>query len=134
KPGGNNKLFFFFAQEFQPRETGNNVVRYRMPTALERAGNFSQTTDNNGNPYPYIRDTRVTGACTAPTQTAPAVTTACFPDGNVLGRIPADRLYQTGLAILNQYPLPNIDNVPAGQNYNFEMTRPTQRITASKPV
>ena len=25
KPGGQNKLFFFFAQEFQPREQGNNV-------------------------------------------------------------------------------------------------------------
>ncbi|HMF60274.1 MAG TPA: carboxypeptidase-like regulatory domain-containing protein, partial [Vicinamibacterales bacterium] len=26
KPGGTNKLFFFYAQEFQPRTTGNNVV------------------------------------------------------------------------------------------------------------
>ena len=34
---------------------GNNVVRYRMPTALERAGDFSQSTDNNGNPFPTSR-------------------------------------------------------------------------------
>ena len=37
KPGGSNKLFFFYAQEFQPRSTGNNVVRFRMPTRA-RAG------------------------------------------------------------------------------------------------
>ena len=55
KPGGSNKLFFFYAQEFQPRTTGNNVVRFRVPTALERQGDFSQSTDNNGNAFPYIR-------------------------------------------------------------------------------
>ena len=61
KPGGNNKLFFFYAQEFQPRTTGNNVVRFRVPTALERQGDFSQTTDNNGNPFPYIKDPLLSG-------------------------------------------------------------------------
>ena len=57
KPGGANKLFFFYAQEFQPRTAGSNVIRRRFPTALERAGDFSQTIDNNGNLYPFIRDT-----------------------------------------------------------------------------
>ena len=33
----------------------------------------------------------------------------------MLGRIPADRLYRTGLNILKLYPLPNIASVPAGQ-------------------
>ena len=87
KPGGSNKLFFFYAQEFQPRTTGNNVVRFRVPTALERAGDFSQTTDNNGNPFPYIKDPLLTGTCSATNQAA------CFADGGVLGRIPANRLY-----------------------------------------
>ncbi len=77
KPGGNNKLFFFYSQEFAPRTAGNNVIRYRMPTALERAGDFSQTTDNNGALYPYIKDPLLTGACTAADQTA------CFRDGGV---------------------------------------------------
>ena len=45
-------------------------------------------------PVPYIKDPRVTGTCSAADQTA------CFRDGGVLGRIPADRLYQTGLNIL----------------------------------
>ena len=35
--------------------------------------------------------------------------TACFQDGGVLGRIPVSRLYGPGMALLNQYPLPNND-------------------------
>mgnify|MGYP001792514039 CR=1 FL=1 len=54
-----------YAQEFQPRTTGNNVVRFRVPTALERAGDFSQTPDNNGNLFPYIKDPLGTGKCSA---------------------------------------------------------------------
>ena len=56
---------------------------------LERQGDFSQTTDNNGNPYPYIKDPRLTGACNATSQVA------CFADGGVLGRIPEDRLVRS---------------------------------------
>ena len=77
KPGGSNKLFFFYAHEYQPRTSGNNVVRFRMPTALERAGDFSQTTDNNGNPYSLIRDASTNLPCTA------ADTRGCFQDGGV---------------------------------------------------
>ena len=80
KPGGNNKLFFYYNQEFNPRTVGNRVTRYRVPTALERQGDFSQTTDNLGNPYPYIKDPRRRGTCSA------ASTAACFADGGVLGQ------------------------------------------------
>ena len=129
KPGGSNKLFFFYAQEFQPRTTGNNVVRFRVPTALERAGDFSQSTDNNGNPFPFIKDPLLSGTCSATNQAA------CFVDANgVVGRIPANRLYTIGQNILNLYPLPNIANVPVGQAYNFELTRPNQSITAWQPA
>ena len=62
KPGGNNKLFFFYATEFRPRTGGNDVQRFRVPTALERAGDFSQTPDNNGALYPYIKDPLCTPA------------------------------------------------------------------------
>jgi hypothetical protein len=127
KPGGRNKLFFFYSQEFSPRTAGNNVVRYRMPTALERAGDFSQSTDNNGNLYPYIRDPNVTGTCNASDQTA------CFADGGVLGRIPANRLYQPGLNILKLYPLPNIPD-PGRNNYNFQLTRPDESILSWQPA
>src|SRR3954463_7683052 len=126
KPGGTNKLFFFYSQEFSPRTAGNNVIRYRMPTALERAGDFSQSTDNNGNLYPFIRDPLISGACTAADQTA------CFRDGGVLGRIPADRLYQTGLNILNLWPLPNLPTTQ-GVNYNYQITRPGESVLSWQP-
>src|SRR6478609_248082 len=125
KPGGNNKLFFFYAQEFQPRTAGGDTVRFRVPTPLERAGDFSQTTDNNGALFPYIKDPLSTAACSA-TNTA-----GCFADGGVLGRIPANRLYQTGINILNLYPLPNIG---PGQVYNYELVRQEQSLTAWQPV
>jgi hypothetical protein len=128
RPGGNNKLFFFYAQEFQPRTAGGNVVRYRMPTLLERQGDFSQSTDNNGNLYPYIKDPLLPGAC-SPTSQA-----GCFQDGGVLGRIPAGRLYQPGVNILNTWPLPNLTDIPAGQSYNFEVTRPSETAIGWQPA
>ncbi len=128
KPGGSNKLFFFYAQEFSPRTRGNEVVNYRMPTAAERQGDFSATTDNNGALYPYVRDPRLAGACTAQDQAA------CFRDGGVLGKIPANMLYQTGLNILNLYPLPTTENVPAGQAFNYTGTRPAESIYSWQPA
>ena len=65
KPGGSNKLFFFFNYERNPRTQSAISSNIRFPTALERQGDFSQTTDNNGNPYPYIKDPLLTGACNA---------------------------------------------------------------------
>jgi hypothetical protein len=38
KPGGNNKLFFFFADEFNPATGGGAQQTFRLPTAPERAG------------------------------------------------------------------------------------------------
>jgi hypothetical protein len=128
KPGGHNKLFFYFNLEFNPRTFGNTVARYRMPTALERQGDFSQSRDNLGNLFPFIKDPRLPGPCNATN------TSGCFADGGVLGRIPKDRLYAPGMAILNWWPLPNIDNVPAGQAYNFEVTDPTIRLLGYQPI
>jgi Carboxypeptidase regulatory-like domain len=128
KAGGSNKLFFFYNQEFNPRITGNTVSRFRMPTALERQGDFSKSTDQQGQPYPFIKDPAKSGACNATSQVA------CFADGGVLGKIPASSLYSTGLAILNWWPLPNLENVPAGQAYNWESTYPSVSLLGYQPV
>ena len=117
KPGGTNKLFFFYSHEYLPTSNpinNGNPIRYRVPTALERAGDFSQTLDNNGAPFPYIKNPALTGTCSATDQTA------CFRDGGVLGRIPANQLWSTGLAILSRYPMPNRTQTP-GSNYNYEL-------------
>ena len=131
KPGRANKLFFFYAQEFEPRTAGNDVQLFRFPTALERQGDFSQTTDNNGNLYRFIKDPNLVGACSATSQVA------CFADGGVLGRVPTNRLYGIGLAILNQYPLPNCPaNCPTWvptSNFNYQVTRPSESVLAYQP-
>lgn len=115
KPGGaSNKLFFFFSQEWRPRTAGGEQFMFRLPTALERQGDFSQTRDQNGNLYPYIRDYTTGLACTA------ANTSGCFQSGGVIGRIPQNRLNALGLSILNQWPQPNsMAGFNAGtQSYN----------------
>ena len=126
RPGRQNKLFFFYAHEYSPRTTGGSIVRYRFPTAAERIGDFSQSVDNNGTRFPYIKDPLLTGACSAASQAG------CFQDGGVLGKVPSSRLYPTGQKILGLYPLPNV-NVP-GVAYNYEGIRPSQKIMSQQPV
>ena len=64
---------------------------------------------------------------------APTNTSGLLPaDGGVLGRIPADRLYQTGLNILKLYPLPNVS--VAGASYNYELIRPEEKLRANQPA
>ncbi len=105
KPGGDNKLFFFYSHEYRPRNTplnGGNPIRLRVPTQAERNGDFSQSLDQNG---AFI------GAIKSP------ITGQNYPN-NV---IPQSELYTLGQRILNRYPLPNRTQT-AGTNYNYEAT------------
>jgi hypothetical protein len=71
------KLFFFYSLEAPQVQKPGPVRLYRMPTALERAGDFSQTFDVNGRLI-FIKDPLSAGAC--------SVTTGgpgCFP-GNII--------------------------------------------------
>ena len=117
KPGRNNKLFFFYAHEFRPQSiaiNSGNVIRLRLPSALERAGNFSQSRDNNGALIPPLMD-YTTGA----------------PFGN--NTIPSGRLYGAGVAVLNRYPLPNVEQL-AGMNYNYQINAPTYNQLTQQPA
>ncbi len=101
---GRNKLFFFYAHEYRPQTiavNGGSPVRLRVPSALERAGDFSQSRDNNGALLPPLMD---------------FTTGAPFP-GQV---IPPDRLYAPGVAVLSRYPLPTLEQQP-GSNYNYQV-------------
>lgn len=115
-PGFNedkSKVFFFFSQEYQKRLNPQTTPqRVRVPTALERQGDFSQTVDNAGNPFPYIKDPTSTLPCQA------SNTGGCFQDGGVLGRIPQNRLYDIGLNILKMYPQANSAET-IGQGFNY---------------
>jgi Carboxypeptidase regulatory-like domain/TonB-dependent Receptor Plug Domain len=111
------KLFFFWSQEFQRRTDPAAERRTRVPTALERRGDFSQSVDSSGNPFPFIRDPQSGLPCSA------TDTRGCFQDGGVLGRIPASRLYAPGIAALNIFPDPNFSG---GSGENFRSQNPNE--------
>jgi hypothetical protein len=114
------KLFFFFSQEYQSRKDPVSSRETRVPTALERAGDFSQSVDSSGRPYPYIRDYTTGLPCSA------SDTRGCFADGGVLGKIPQSRLYGLGLAALNTFPMPN-GSFGGGQNFSSEVPNDSPR-------
>ena len=104
-----NKLFFFWSQDILSRTDPGSLNQRRMPTSLERAGDFSQTVDSN-NRLIFIRDPQRSGTCNS-VSGGPA----CFP-GN---RIPADRINATAQALLDLFPQPNAVD-PTGRNqYNY---------------
>jgi outer membrane receptor protein involved in Fe transport len=111
-----DKLFFYWNQEFYEQLAPENTRNIQVPSLLERLGDFSQSTDGNGNKV-YIRDPLLTGVCNASSQAA------CFSDGGVLNKIPASRFYSSGQAILNLYPRPNVFGNPA---FNYTSAVSTQ--------
>jgi hypothetical protein len=104
------KLFFFFSYDrlFNANTIDNT---FTMPTALERAGDFSKTTTTTGTLIPIFDP----------------LTQVAFPN-NV---IPSNRISPAGQAMLNLFPLPDplgtgLD--PTGQRrYNFRAILPQNR-------
>ncbi len=95
------KLFFFYSREDWATKTPGPLRQVTTPTALERAGDFSQSFDTNGRLI-VIRDPQ---------------TGQPFP-GNV---VPADRINPLGQAMLNVFPLPNFtDRSISRGNYNYQ--------------
>jgi Carboxypeptidase regulatory-like domain len=95
----------FFFGDYEGARFREGITRLaNVPTARERAGNFSQSVDPNGAKIFIIDPTRA-GRCD------PQVQTACFPNNT----IPQFFLNQIGLNIAALYPLPN-RNVP-GLNF-----------------
>ena len=137
KAGGVNKFFFYYNHEFNPRTVGNRVNRYRVPTALERLGDFSQSTDNLGAPYTFIKDPTKAGTCT--TANSLSNPGACFVDNGVFGKIPAASLYPTGLNILKWWPAPNCPGPDCSgwtttSAYNYQSTYPETKLLGWQPV
>jgi len=102
-----NKLFFFYNFEDFHQNIPGATVQARVPTALERSGDFSQTFNANGSrPSIYQPGTQYNG------------TPVPFP-GNV---IPANMINPLGKAIMNLFPLPNN---PGDPNNNYNLTYQT---------
>lgn len=95
-----DKLFFFWSEEFLPRQVPTSVTFQTFPTALERRGDFSQSLDQNGRLI-SIRD---------------PLTNAPF-SGNI---IPASRIDPNGQALLNLFPIPNTSTPTRAYNYAFQ--------------
>jgi hypothetical protein len=98
-----DKLYFFFGQEFYRQLVPGGASTFRTPTALERAGDFSQSVDGNG--QPLIIYNPATGLP--------------FP-GNKIDRNALTTQQQATFdqisKILSLYPLPNVSGF---NNYNY---------------
>jgi carboxypeptidase family protein len=102
-PSSRDKLFFFYSFDGLKSLNPRPLQQVSVPTAAERAGDFSQSLDQNGRLI-VIRD---------------PLTGQPFP-GNV---IPAARINRNGQALLGVFPLPNAldrDVTKGAYNYNFQ--------------
>ena len=103
-----NKTFFFFDYEGSRRRTGYTSTM-TVPTALQRTGDFSQTTTAAGALVPVYD----------PASTTPSGSTNVRQQfaGNV---IPTSRLDAVGMKILGYYPTPNkaATNLSGANNYS----------------
>ena len=132
KPGGSNKLFFFYSQEYRAANGRQRHAAIPLPDRAGAPGRFLAdhrqqrqsrfpTFAIRGRPATVRRRTRTTGRRALPTAASSA-------------RFPRTGSTRPGLNILNMYPMPNITNVPAGQNYNYEIVRPNQSLLAWQPA
>ncbi|MEO7272710.1 MAG: carboxypeptidase regulatory-like domain-containing protein [Vicinamibacterales bacterium] len=115
---GRSKLFFFYSLEAPIVNRPQSVQNWRMPSALERKGDFSQTFDAQGRLI-NIKDPRKVGlACNAVTGGP-----GCF-EGNI---IPAALINPAHMqAMLNLMPLPEYDPRTTQGNYNYDSEEITE--------
>ena len=97
-----DKLFFFFSTEAYRQLQPGSVNQYRVPTTLERAGDFSQSKDSSGRALTIYNPN--TGRPFANNQ----VTAGQLPAGQAANYAQIQR-------ILNLYPQPNVTGIA---NYN----------------
>jgi hypothetical protein len=109
---GKKKLFFFYSVEAPLVKRPQTVQTWRMPSALERSGDFSQTYDAQGRLI-NIRDPRKVGLACNAVNGGPG----CF-DGNI---IPASLINPNQMqAMLKLMPLPEYDPRTTTGNYNYD--------------
>ncbi|MCC6264880.1 MAG: TonB-dependent receptor [Bryobacterales bacterium] len=94
---GKDKLFFFWSQEFLPRNYPTDLVQRTFPTAAERQGDFSGSRDQGGASI-TVRD--------------PLSNRNPFP-GNI---VPQNRIDKNGQSLLNMLPLPNAPGISTSYN------------------
>jgi hypothetical protein len=129
---GKDRTFFFFNYEgYHNRSAGLNLAQ--VPSLLQRAGNFSQTTDVAGRPI-TIYDPTTTQ------QVGSGYVRAPFP-GNI---VPVSEMDPVALKALNFYPLPNRPvapdlsnwqgNSPGGLNWASVIARGDHQINSTNTL
>jgi Carboxypeptidase regulatory-like domain len=116
---GRDRTFLFIAYEGL-RETRAGSYTGTVPTALERAGDFSQTRDAQGNLI-TIYDPRTTRLDPA----RPAGTTRYIRDPFPGNRIPAEMLNPIALNILRYFPSPNQPGDGLSNTNNYYSNAPS---------
>ena len=94
------KVFFFFSEDYLHTITTGGVNSFNMPSALERAGDFSQTITSAGGKI-NIKDP----------------TSGQVLPGNIL---PASRISPIGFAMMNLFPSPNTSDPTGKRGYNTQ--------------
>ena len=115
---GRNKTFFLFGYEGLRQRSASNLTA-TVPTALQRAGNFTQTRAANGSMI-TIYDPATT------TPSGSAFVRQAFP-GNV---IPTSRFDPVAANVVKYYPLPNSPGAPnTGANNYYVASTTANPIT-----
>jgi Carboxypeptidase regulatory-like domain/TonB-dependent Receptor Plug Domain len=104
-----NRIFFFWSEEWRRERRGTGPLTARVPTALERRGDFSGAIRTGNVPWDPLTCTLDANG----NRVFSAATCQPFP-GN---RIPQNRLSPAGLALMGIYPLPNNPADPTGTNW-----------------
>jgi hypothetical protein len=108
-----NKLFFFYNIEDFKQDIPGSTMTARVPTALERNGDFSQTVDGSGQrPTIYMPGTQFSGT---PVILADRI-------------IPQNLISPLGRSIMNLFPLPNNPGDP-NNNYILSYQRSNPRYS-----
>jgi hypothetical protein len=108
-----DKLFFFYNYENLKQDTPTIQRQVRVPTELERQGDFSQTVNADG---------------TRPTIFMPGTQAGGNPVRLENNIIPQNLRNPLGMAVLNLYPLPNLRN-ETNNNYLLQYARLNPRQT-----
>jgi hypothetical protein len=99
---GRRKLFFFVNEEFQRQLRPEGQRNITVPTAAERAGDFSQSVDSGGNPI-FVKNYNLNLPCSSTNSSG------CFPGNKIVASsnvVP----YQAGINLMKWLPMPNVAN------------------------
>lgn len=104
---GHDKMFFFFATEYYKQDVDNGIYKAVVPTAAMRNGDFTDAA--------YIKALNGSSITGVPSH-----------HGYVNGLLPSNLIDPSGQALMNTYPLPNVDPT---QNQGFNYVNASTRYS-----